>query len=137
MFFIWLGHTRGNGGAPHFHFGKSVDFPKWLQNIDNVLRHKYVSLFVQSVRIPNKKIPQRGVFLFGWGTRTRTAIYRVRVCCSTIKLCPNAWLLYAYQSQFASTSLTLFTEIHSTTPTQQILHDFHIEYLVRNRLRPQ
>ena len=60
----WLGHTRGNGGAPHFHFGKSVDFPKWLQNIDNVLRHKYVSLFVQSVRIPNKKNTPVGCFFY-------------------------------------------------------------------------
>ena len=75
--------------------------------------------------------------ILGWGNWIRTNTNGVRVRSSTIKLCPNAWLLYAYQSQFASTSLTLFTEIHSTTPTQQILHDFHIEYLVRNRLRPQ
>ena len=73
----------------------------------------------------------------GWGSWIRTNTDGVRVRSSTIKLCPNARLLYAYQSQFASTSLTLFTKIHSTTPTQQILHDFHIEYLVRNRLRPQ
>ena len=75
--------------------------------------------------------------ILGWGNWIRTNTNGVRVRSSTVKLCPNAWLLYAYQSQFASTSLTLFTEIHSTTPTQQILHDFHIEHLVRNRLRSQ
>ena len=62
----WLGRTRGDGGVPPFPFWEICDFPKWLQNIDNVLRHKYVSLFVQSVRIPNKKYPC-GVF-FIWLT---------------------------------------------------------------------
>ena len=64
----WLGRTRGDGGVPPFPFWEICDFPKWLQNIDNVLRHKYVSLFVQSVRIPNKKYPC-GVF-FIWLGRT-------------------------------------------------------------------
>ena len=66
-FNFWLGRTRGDGGVPPFPFWEIYDFPKWLQNIDNVLRHKYASPFVQSVRIANKKYPCGGVFLFGWG----------------------------------------------------------------------
>lgn len=36
----WLGRTRGNGGVPPFPFWEICDFPKWLQNINNVLRCK-------------------------------------------------------------------------------------------------
>lgn len=71
---VWLGRTQGCGDDPTFVLGNG-SFPKRLQNIDNVLQHKYIKIFVQSVRIPMLKRPISGRLNIGWGVRAKRELF--------------------------------------------------------------
>ena len=58
----WLGRTRGNGGVPPFPFWEICDFPKWLQNINNVLRCKCETYLHNPCECQIKKYPCGGYF---------------------------------------------------------------------------
>ena len=92
-FNFWLGRTRGDGGVPPFPFWEICDFPKWLQNINNVLRCKCETYLHNPCEYQIKNTPV-GCFLFGWGARIRTMIKRTKISCPTIRRHPKSKLHY-------------------------------------------
>ena len=91
----WLGRTRGDGGVPPFPFWEICDFPKWLQNINNVLQCKCETYLHNPCEYQIKNTPV-GCFLFGWGARIRTMIKRTKISCPTIRRHPKSNTDYKY-----------------------------------------
>ena len=107
-FNFWLGRTRGNGGVPPFPFWEICDFPKWLQNINNVLQCKCETYLHNPCEYQIKNTPV-GCFLFGWGARIRTMIKRTKISCPTIRRHPKSNTDYKYLLRFCN---NIFTIMH-------------------------
>ena len=101
----WLGRTRGDGGVPPFPFWEICDFPKWLQNINNVLRCKCETYLHNPCEYQIKNTPV-GCFLFGWGARIRTMIKRTKISCPTIRRHPKSNTDYKYLLCFCNNNFT-------------------------------